>query len=142
VAYKTHSENKKTCSKCRVTKPLSEFYQSTRYKSGYVSPCKECACEIVKVGQRKRRREFRDVVLTHKSNIPCPDCKQSYPSCVMDFDHRPGETKAFEISQMLGKVSMETLEAEIAKCDIVCANCHRIRTHRRKLEKELEACFA
>jgi predicted HNH restriction endonuclease len=60
----------------------------------------------------------------------------------MDFDHRPGETKAFEISQMLGKVSMETLEAEIAKCDIVCANCHRIRTHRRKLEKELEACFA
>lgn len=61
--------------------------------------------------------------------VPCMDCGNSYPPCVMDFDHRDPKQKSFTISRTGQGVSRQKLEAEIAKCDIVCANCHRIRTH-------------
>ena len=50
-----------------------------------------------------------------------------YPQ-VLEFDHRPEEDKRFHISDRMASGTMEDLIAEIAKCDIVCANCHRIRT--------------
>jgi hypothetical protein len=50
----------------------------------------------------------------------------------MDFDHRPGTTKLGEISKKLYFLGEKKLLAEIAKCDLVCANCHRIRTQERK----------
>lgn len=62
---------------------------------------------------------------------PCKDCLRTYPPYVMDFDHRPGETKLFEISKGYRRNARVTVLAEIAKCDLVCANCHRIRTHNR-----------
>lgn len=65
-------------------------------------------------------------------NFPCMDCGVKYPYYVMDFDHRPDEIKEFDVSQKLF-LSKEKLLIEIAKCDLVCANCHRIRTHERKM---------
>jgi hypothetical protein len=51
----------------------------------------------------------------------------------MDFDHVRGE-KLFEIGQAPSKgASLATLLAEIAKCEVVCSNCHRQRTHDRKM---------
>ncbi len=58
---------------------------------------------------------------------PCADCKNSYPSYVMDFDHRPGEGKRFELRRHMGYQAADIL-AEIKKCDLLCANCHRMRT--------------
>ena len=49
----------------------------------------------------------------------------------MDFDHRLGEVKSFVISYAPGRHSLEAITAEIAKCDVVCANCHRLRTRDR-----------
>lgn len=49
-------------------------------------------------------------------------------SQVLEFDHRPDEDKKFNISDGMVVGTMEDLISEIAKCDIVCANCHRIRT--------------
>jgi hypothetical protein len=67
-------------------------------------------------------------------NKPCADFKQTYPYFVMDFDHRDDEVKLFEIADDLATRVVSTyakLDAEIAKCDVVCANCHRIRTQAR-----------
>jgi len=52
----------------------------------------------------------------------------------MDFDHRPGEVKEFNLAQVMSqsRISWSRLLAEIAKCDVVCANCHRIRTWQRR----------
>ena len=76
---------------------------------------------------KKRRKEFVDEL----KNKPCMDCKNRFPSVCMDFDHRDETQKKFNIAAMIGQggFSLETLKAEIAKCDLVCANCHRIRTH-------------
>ena len=82
-------------------------------------------------GKTSRKREWakRRAFLNQIKNVPCADCHVVYDPCCMDFDHRPGAVKAFAIGTTI-KARMESLLAEIAKCDIVCANCHRIRTHR------------
>lgn len=56
------------------------------------------------------------------------DCGKSYPSYVMDFDHREQDKKKFEISTF-GTKCAERVLSEIQKCDLVCANCHRVRTY-------------
>lgn len=62
-------------------------------------------------------------------NRPCMDCGESYPYYVMDFDHRDPSTKEYTIANMVNCGNIEKVKAEIAKCDVVCSNCHRIRTH-------------
>lgn len=72
------------------------------------------------------RMEYIDEV----KNQPCEDCGGSFPPCAMDFDHVRGE-KRFQIGGNTFK-NWDQLLGEIAKCDVVCANCHRIRTWGRK----------
>lgn len=59
---------------------------------------------------------------------PCVDCGVPYPSYVMDWDHRPGEVKLFTISVGKATKARQAVLDEIAKCDLVCSNCHRERT--------------
>ncbi len=85
------------------------------------------ACRRV-AEQRKKKKAF---VRSYKDGRPCADCGLSYPHFVMDFDHARGK-KSFALSTVhYGLWSNERILAEIAKCDLVCANCHRIRTHNR-----------
>ena len=51
----------------------------------------------------------------------------------MHFDHRPGEIKEFEIGFAVRGYSRRRILAEIAKCDLVCANCHAVRIYRRRI---------
>jgi hypothetical protein len=55
----------------------------------------------------------------------------------MQFDHVRGE-KLFNVSYFRSKAKIDFLLAEIAKCDVVCANCHAIRTHERRAAKAAE----
>lgn len=80
--------------------------------------------------RRRRYRENRSIVDEIKVKAGCIDCKKSYPAHVLDFDH-VRDKKRFNIGNAIHS-SLETLYEEIAKCDIVCANCHRERTHKRK----------
>lgn len=69
--------------------------------------------------------------LTALKNKPCMDCGGTFPTCCMDFDHRDPSTKNRKAAGMIAlaaRVGWDEVLAEIAKCDIVCANCHRIRT--------------
>lgn len=81
--------------------------------------------------KRVRREKQRKYIQKAKSK-PCTDCGIKYPYWVMDFDHVRGK-KRFNLNR-LSKVSAswETIDAEIAKCEVVCSNCHRDRTHRGK----------
>lgn len=81
--------------------------------------------------RNRRRYEENCRRLRELKKEPCLDCGQSFPSYVMDFDHREGTKKSRNISGALRYWSWRRVLAEIAKCDLVCANCHRIRTARR-----------
>ncbi len=61
-------------------------------------------------------------------NLPCVDCKNTFPPVCMHFDHLGN--KFMDISSMV-LYSKKRLLAEIAKCELVCANCHAIRTYKR-----------
>lgn len=75
------------------------------------------------------RRRNTERVREIKEASPCTDCNKSYPFYVMDFDHVTGE-KLNNVGTMLGKnAAWVRIKAEIAKCELVCANCHRIRTY-------------
>ena len=76
---------------------------------------------------RKKNREF---VYNHLQNKKCADCKKTYHPAALDFDHVKGN-KVGNISQMTSDgYSLESIKQEIEKCEIRCANCHRIKTAR------------
>jgi hypothetical protein len=78
----------------------------------------------------QRRKAQRSKIDKLKAG-PCLDCKRRFPSECMDFDHREGASKVGTISQLIG-CSFDKILAEIAKCDLICTNCHRIRTRSRR----------
>ena len=63
-------------------------------------------------------------------DVPCADGGRNFPPHVMDFDHVEGE-KASDVSQLVYTSTTRALREEVAKCEVVCANCHRDRTQRR-----------
>jgi hypothetical protein len=83
-------------------------------------------------GATELRRRIRELIKTSKS-VPCKDCEKSYPHFVMDFDHVKGE-KSFTISKSFKRntVTYEDVVSEISKTEVVCSNCHRIRTYQRE----------
>lgn len=80
--------------------------------------------------QFQRGREFMDII----KGLPCQDCGGKFPPECMDFDHRDPELKSFQVqSQRVGKTweTLRKLMLEVSKCDLVCSNCHRIRTRKQ-----------
>lgn len=99
------------------------------YNVAYYSAHRELELSRVKARQREAVEFLREL-----RRVPCADCHGAFPPYVMDFDHRDADRKEFWILQRAGSVSRDRLLAELAKCDVVCANCHRARTNARALE--------
>lgn len=93
-----------------------------KYKEHYKKKAKQ---------RNKAARERKRAILHVAKSRPCSDCGNTYPPCVMDFDHINKATKKFDVGRGAGNsgVTEKIFLEEIAKCDLVCANCHRIRTH-------------
>lgn len=77
---------------------------------------------------QRRKSEYITWLRTLKTG-PCKDCGQCFPPVCMDFDHVM-EDKKFVLSKGW-RFPKELVEAELKKCELVCANCHRIRTEKR-----------
>ena len=86
----------------------------------------------LKADLEKKRRLIREA-----KTQPCTDCNGVFDPVCMDFDHRDGMIKVAEVSQMprIG-YGVKTIKIEMKKCDVVCANCHRLRTKFRLSEKD------
>lgn len=85
---------------------------------------------------RRYRKELSSFVNYIKETTPCSDCAEHYPYYVMDFDHLDGYIKDGLVSYFTKTGRIEAMKREIEKCEVVCANCHRKRTHQRRLQKE------
>jgi hypothetical protein len=79
---------------------------------------------------RRTRVRLHQQLVRAAKDVPCADCGRRFPPYVMDFDHR-GAEKAGNIAEMVSTATTVALLAEIGKCDVVCANCHRERTFGR-----------
>ena len=79
-----------------------------------------------------RRERNRRIVDEIRDSTPCADCGMQYPAYAMDFDHFTGEKVANVMDLVYRPAGLDTLRAEIDKCVVVCALCHRYRTYARK----------
>lgn len=79
----------------------------------------------------RTRSEQADLLRAFRQG-PCFDCARAFDWFVMEFDHRDASTKLGNVPQLAGRVSLRRLLEELEKCDIVCANCHRVRTYVRR----------
>jgi len=128
----------KRCNHCTKYKPRNDFYrriERSKRGSGLQAHCKVCQAEtMVKTHKRWKdnRERMQDWIEDKYSGIPCMDCNIVFKWVAMDFDHRPEEIKSFCIgnhgSYKASPKAIAKVEKEIAKCDLVCSNCHRIRT--------------
>lgn len=133
----------KVCSKCGHPKDLGEFYTNSSKRDGHGYHCRSChkayrdqhylANKGDYVDRAVKRRAQRRAFIRSLKERPCADCGQTFPPCVMDFDHLPDAEKLFNISSNHAlDVSKACLLNEVSKCVVVCANCHRLRTYRRR----------
>jgi Zn finger protein HypA/HybF involved in hydrogenase expression len=101
---------------------------TTRYKNQDPALCFKCYMRTYAADKNSKfRRTARVYIAEVKRNATCADCGGKYPPCVYHFDHVPGRgEKRFNLGS--GDYSLKAVQDEIAKCDIVCANCHAIRT--------------
>ena len=141
-------DGKKLCTSCLEMVPVEQF--NTRGKKSHLlqSHCRKCQTsnhkdrfELLSPEEkalhyalryqyaRDRIARIREIINELKSK-PCMDCRGSFPPVCMDFDHARGE-KFYEVSKMV-VFSFERILEEIKKCDLVCSNCHRLRTAFRK----------
>ena len=128
----------KHCGRCQLEKPIAEFH---RWGQGHQPWCKACKSEYaaeyyIRNHARRveyNRRQRKEAVAFYrelKEGRPCADCGGMFHPSAMQWDHRPGVEKVDDVSRMYG-LSRERVLEEIAKCDLVCANCHAVRTHDR-----------
>lgn len=130
----------KRCGNCQLPKPFSEFH---RRGNGYQTWCKNCRRLYDQAYHRRNReRRVRQKRAQHaalvswyrelKAHTPCADCGGVFHHAAMTWDHLPGARKRADVSSLLQRHSRAALLEEIAKCELVCANCHAARTFRRR----------
>jgi hypothetical protein len=125
------------CRRCGLDKPVAEFHRHRR--DGYQAWCKPCRREYAArhYQKNKSRRQaqnnsrqiaFRAWYTSLKAGKPCADCGREFHPAAMHWDHLPGQKKKAALGVLVRHGSRKLVLEEIAKCELVCANCHAIRT--------------
>lgn len=135
-------DGEKLCPKCDTVKPTTSFHKDKKGKMGHAHYCKECANRKTREYHKskssdetwvlKRRKDVSQKQKAAKLKAieylggKCFDCGGSFPPYVYDFHHLDGETKLDNPSRFL-RGSWDLAVAELDKCVLLCANCHRGR---------------
>jgi hypothetical protein len=122
----------------------AEFAWRNKSKSRCDSFCRPCRADYKKAHYAANKQRYIDRAQERKRELalertlyliaffrshPCVDCGETDP-VVLEFDHR--RDKVFSIGMELSRRRWQSILAEIEKCDVVCANCHRRRTALRR----------
>jgi hypothetical protein len=137
--YLDQGRTHKICNKCSLLKDISNFSFKNKELGQRSSTCSSCHIEYRKSHYEENKELYieksKNWRLARKIEFyrwlqkqRCKDCGNE-DFRVLEFDHL--YDKEFQISEKLGKVSLEVLKKEIDKCEIVCGNCHKIRTAER-----------
>jgi hypothetical protein len=132
------------CGRCGASKPTSEFAWRRKRLGQRDNMCAPCRSAYGREhylanrqkyidGEARRKRARAEVrtryLLEYFQGHPCVDCGETDP-LVLEFDHL--RDKLFEVTNQFASRNWQEILDEIAKCDVVCANCHRRRTARRR----------
>lgn len=131
----------KKCKVCKENKEVSEFNKNASKKDSLQVHCRACSHKRFKHYYYKNKEKHLKVIYARKARVidetrlfvyeylkthPCVVCGEKDP-VVLDFDHL--SNKRYNLSSMANMGhSIKTIELEIAKCQVLCANCHRRKT--------------
>jgi len=133
------------CRTCHVLQPITEFALKNRTTGARAWKCKACQRSyarshyaanrpeyLEKAARRNRgeRDRYARLISEYLRDHPCVDCGET-DIRVLEFDHRDGSEKVDTINALIRSFNWRGLLAEIPKCDVRCANCHRRRTARQ-----------
>ena len=136
--------NEIRCSRCGEHKSADQFAWKHRERGRRNSYCRPCQSEYGREHYLANRQRYIDqaaartqrvrlertrLLLDHFAEHPCTDCGERDP-LVLEFDHL--RDKSFDVATAIVDRPWSTVLEEIEKCEVVCANCHRRRTFRRK----------
>lgn len=132
----------KQCVTCGEFKEKSEFNWRSKIRGKRWGTCKQCQSKqrarwykknkdrhVKNVQERKKRviQETQQYVWDYLSTHPCVDCGETNP-VVLEFDHVRGKKKAIVSRLIAYGYGLDTIKKEIAKCEVRCSNCHKIKT--------------
>lgn len=126
----------KVCGSCKENKPETDFAMKSKTTGRLQSSCRKCQQAYRKSHYEANHQKYRDKAIRLKEKYKvefytwlqtqqCVDCGND-DFRVLEFDHL--RDKEFNIGEMVGLRTLAGLQDEIAKCEIVCANCHKIRS--------------
>jgi hypothetical protein len=134
----------RTCGRCQKAKALSEFAWRRKAKGQFDNYCRRCRAIYKREHYRNNKQRYIDNAAARRRRIldertrflveflksnPCVDCGEN-DLIVLEFDHQ--SDKSFDVAYGIRNCNWEAVLAEIAKCEVVCANCHRRRTAHRQ----------
>lgn len=127
----------KRCSKCTEEKDESEF--AIKRKGKLQSHCKPCGREMTRnhyhnnkeyyfSRNKKRKLKAREFILSFLKENPCVVCGEA-DIVVLEFDHLDPKLKSANIAVLINSAyGLPSIKKEIAKCQVLCANCHKRKT--------------
>jgi hypothetical protein len=133
----------KRCPVCKKVKPPEDFAWKFKLLGVRAATCKLCQKKyrddwyqdnrkhVIELSAKRRKKNKREVqawIIDYLSTHPCVDCGESN-IVVLEFDHIDPKQKTMTVSQLVGEgYTLPKVKAEVAKCVIRCANCHRKKT--------------
>lgn len=127
-----------------AVKPRAEFARNIGRSDGLQPYCRACRADLDheryerEVGRSVPRRSRTSYGIARgawlrslKTGRPCTDCARVFDPQVMQWDHLPGFEKVGDLSKGFPGSTEEEILREIAKCELVCTNCHTVRTFMR-----------
>ena len=120
MAHRLNTDHRKECASCRTKHNKHQLEWRANNQEKY------------RQYRLDRRQALQDTVSLIKLESGCVDCGYNEHPHALDFDHLPEHDKKSTIAKMVSdSLSIQTVLKEIGKCEVVCANCHRIRTANR-----------
>ena len=132
----------RVCARCHSEKPIEAFPIKDKTRGTRRSYCLPCCRDYgrqhyqrnkgaylsrTRTRHARVRRDHRAFIFEYLSSHPCIGCGINDP-VVLEFDHRDPANKTTEVGHLIHSASKIELQAEIAKCDVRCGNCHRRKT--------------
>lgn len=126
----------KKCPRCLIEKPDADFAWKNRAAGRLANYCRPCQAiyraahhsangETQRANVRARKLGIVQHIQTVREGASCTRCGEDHPA-TLDFHHRDASEKEIGIAQLVNMGwSVARIDAEIAKCDVLCANCHR-----------------
>ena len=128
-----------SCPTCKERKPVSELYLKNARRLFAANGSSRGGCPRCRTCQGLRGKFYmaeRVAIINAAKEGGCVDCgliNLAHPE-IFDFDHVRGD-KVKGVSQRLTSGTLDELREEISRCEVVCSNCHRIRTRGRTNRK-------